>query len=257
MVCTVNIIKRFLSIAWCVVWLFLVWATPIQAEPLNWSYEGATNPTAWGSLTAKYSLCQTGVAQSPIDLPQIGNSESNPSSMEFNYQPSLLHIVNNGRTVQVNYDPGSNIQIEGEEYQLVQFHFHLPSEHTTAGKASAMELHLVHRSKMENIAVVAVAIEPGEANGTIETVLQYLPLRNSSDNPKIKINAEDLLPKDTAHWSYRGSLTTPPCSEDVIWEVFTQSIYLSPQQIATFANLYSGNARPTQPNNNRRIEFYQ
>src|SRR5688572_757514 len=106
----------------------MVLAGPVAAqEPVHWTYEGAEGPEHWGELSPDFALCSTGTEQTPIDVPST--ALVNPADIEFNYQPTALNIFNNGHTVQVNYDPGSSIQVGGKVYDLKQFHFHTPSEH--------------------------------------------------------------------------------------------------------------------------------
>ena len=64
-------------------------------------------------------------------------------------------------TVEEKEDRGSYHTMDGTRYELAQFHFHSPSEHTVDGKHAAMEMHLVHKSEANEVAVLAVLIEPG------------------------------------------------------------------------------------------------
>jgi carbonic anhydrase len=160
--------------------------------------------------------------------------------------------------VQVNYQPGSTIKINGEEYELLQFHFHTPSEHTINGKASALEMHLVHRNAKNQLAVVGVMMEKGATNPLIEQIWQHIPTVGKTNVVKNStINATKLLPNNKAYFSYAGSLTTPPCSENVKWNVLIEPIQVSEKQIEAFQSLYQVNARPVQPINGRIIEFHQ
>jgi len=122
----------------------LAFGAPARAsEPVHWGYEGEVGPEKWGELSPDYALCSAGAEQSPVDIP--ASAPLNPS-LAYAYQPSALNILNNGHTVQVNYDPGSTLQLENSAYDLVQFHFHAHSEHTSSGQAAPLELHLVHRN---------------------------------------------------------------------------------------------------------------
>ena len=166
-----------------------------------------------------------------------------------------LEVLNNGHTVQVNYAPGSTVSINGETYNLLQFHFHTPSEHLFAGKAAPMELHLVHQNAAKELAVVGIPIVVGKANPVIEQIWANIPAASETKQVAgVMMNATDLLPSSLAYQSYAGSLTTPPCSEAVKWNVMAEPIELSQEQIETFENLYQMNARPVQPTNGRQIE---
>lgn len=226
-----------------------------EAAP-KWSYGGAENPTQWGRLGHDFATCEVGKNQSPIDIrnPVPGS----PAKVEFNYAPSPLTVVNNGHTIQVNYQPGSTVSINGEKYELLQFHFHTPSEHEISGKAAAMELHFVHRNQKGQLAVVGVLMNEGPTNPTIDAIWKHIPKTKGTNTVKgLTINAASLLPKSTTYFSYAGSLTTPPCSENVRWNVLAEPIQVSAEQIAAFESLYQVNARPTQPINGRAIELHK
>jgi carbonic anhydrase len=256
-----NLMKKYLSIAAIsilvsiAVSLFpaIVLADGIQP---HWGYGGVANPTAWGKLSSDFSKCELGVEQSPIDIKGAVKGSSAP--IGFNYKSSPLVVVNNGHTIQVNYAPGSSITINGEKYVLLQFHFHTPSEHQIAGKASAMEVHLVHRNAAGKIAVVGVMMNDGKENPLISKVWQAIPPSGKINAlEKTMINAANLLPTNKSYYSYAGSLTTPPCSESVKWHVLKTSISLPEQQINAFEKLYQVDARPIQPIGNRKIELQE
>ena len=122
----------------------------------HWSYEGATGPEHWGDLSEDYILANTGKKQSPINL--TGAAAADVPDLAFNYQSTPLRIANNGHTIQVNYETGSFITIGGERFDLLQFHFHSPSEHTVDGRHLPMEMHFVHQADDGALAVVGVLI---------------------------------------------------------------------------------------------------
>jgi carbonic anhydrase len=221
---------------------------------VHWSYGGSRNPTRWGELSEDYILCETGKSQSPIDLPQEIPADETAQPINFNYQRIPLTIKNNGHTIQVNYAPGSSIQINGETYQLLQFHFHTPSEHTVDEKAYGMEMHLVHQNHAGNFAVVGVLIEEGEENYFLQPLWDhFLESEGEKKLEKLMINAQSLLPEKREYYRYDGSLTTPPCSEGVNWYVMKTPIEASAEQIEQFMKIYQMNARPVQPLNRRKI----
>jgi carbonic anhydrase len=222
----------------------------------HWSYGGAENPTQWGRLGKDFALCETGRDQSPINIKNA--VDSTPAKISFDYKPSPLVVVNNGHTIQVNYAPGSTVTIDGEKYSLLQFHFHTPSEHEIKDKASAMELHLVHRNEAGQLAVVGVLLNRGTANALIEEVWKNIPATSKTNTVSDRmINASSLLPSRKSYYSYAGSLTTPPCSEGVKWNVFVEPITVSEEQIETFTKLYQVDARPIQPINGRAIKLHR
>ena len=220
-----------------------------------WSYSGANGPTKWGSLEKAYSVCKTGELQSPIDIPDAKARKGDLPSMLFNYKPSPLKIIDNGHTIEVSYSPGSYVSVEGKQYNLEQIHFHKPSEEKVDGKGHEMEIHLVHRTQDNRIAVVAVFVDPGKENPLIKTLWANLPQTKDQERvvDNVTINAVQLLPQDKGYYTYSGSLTTPPCTEDVTWFVLKTPVQASADQIARFGRIYPMNARPIQPRNDRDI----
>jgi carbonic anhydrase len=244
----------FVAFALSAIAIFPPHALAVEVIP-SWSYGGISNPTRWGELSPDFATCELGKDQSPINITRA--IKGKPAQIAFNYNPTPLVVVNNGHTIQVNYAPGSTVTINGEEYSLLQFHFHTPSEHTIEGNASAMEMHLVHRNAVGKLAVVGVMIKEGSANPLIDEIWQNIPATGKTKTVKGPvINAANLLPRDKSYFSYAGSLTTPPCSEGVKWNILTESISVSEAQINEFGNIYQVDARPVQSTNGRIIELH-
>ena len=217
-----------------------------------WEYEGDRGPVQWGSLDQAFSTCADGAEQSPIDL--AAAMEGDFPAIEFDYGSRLAMVVNTGHTIQVNLDRGGGITLGGTRYDLLQFHFHHGSEHTLGGVRLPMELHLVHRSPGGALAVVGVLLREGAANETLAPIWKHLPSRaNWSVALPEAIEVAALLPADETTWRYRGSLTTPPCTEGVSWMVMTEPVTLSAEQIAAFGALYPHNYRPVQPLGRRTL----
>ena len=227
-----------------------------SAEDANWSYGGATGPVKWGSLGKGFAQCKLGQTQSPIDIPDASARKGDLPSLLFNYKPSPLKIIDNGHTNQVDYAPGSFVSVEGKRYELVEFHFHKPSEEKIDGKGHDMVAHLVHQGPGGKLAVIAVLLDTGKENRLIKTLWDNLPKEKGKENvvDAIKINAVDLLPQDKGYYTFAGSLTTPPCSEEVTWFVLKMPVQVSADEITRFARSYPMNARPIQPLNGRDIQ---
>ena len=218
----------------------------------HWSYTGDTGPAHWGTLDPAYATCGTGKSQSPIDLQVSNGARIAPPVLK--YQASKLSIVNNGHTVQVNIDPGSEMVLDGDHYSLKQFHFHTPSEHTRNGKHFPMEIHFVHADAKGRLAVVGVLVKEGHANPMLDLVLANAPMKMGHKSTDKMIKPHDLMPANTrAVLRYPGSLTTPPCSEGVRWTIMDTPIEASREQIAAFMNIMHHNNRPVQPLNGRVI----
>ena len=246
--------RRLLSLALVLVSPALLVAQEHPHAAPHWSYGGSTGPGHWGDLESDYAVCKTGTLQSPIDIHKA--DRTNLPTLEFDYHDVPLTIVNNGHTIQVDYAPGSFVRVDGRQYQLVQFHFHHPSEEKVDGHAYDMVAHLVHKDAEGHLAVVAVLLAKGQANPLVQTLWDHVPRQVAHEDtlPDLRVNAADLLPKHLGYFEFDGSLTTPPCTEGVRWIVLRESQAISPSEIAAFANLYHNNARPTQPSNGRVVK---
>jgi carbonic anhydrase len=226
----------------------------LAAEGPHWAYTGHGGPKEWGSMDAAFASCQLGQLQSPIDI--RGAKPADLPAIKFDYKPSPLKIIDNGHTIQVNYAPGSSIDVGGARYELVQFHFHHPSEEKIDGKAHAMVAHLVHKNAEGKLAVVAVLLDAGGASQLIDTVWKNIPHEKGKEATvaNSSIDVATLLPDKRDYYTFQGSLTTPPCSEGVTWFVLKAPVKIAESEVAAFAKLYPLNARPVQPLNGRKIE---
>ena len=222
-------------------------------EPHSWTYSGEAGPEHWADLSPEFATCGSGKMQSPVDI--TGARLARLPEIRFSYAPSRLAVIDNGHSIQVNYAPGSTISVEGRTYELVQFHFHHPSEEKIDGKAFDMVVHLVHRNGAGQLAVVAVLLTSGASNQLIETIWKNLPREKGKEvkSSAVKLNAADLLPANRAYYTLQGSLTTPPCTEGVTWYVLQTAVPISQSQIDAFAAIYPLNARPLQPLNGRTV----
>ncbi|MBV8171772.1 MAG: carbonic anhydrase family protein [Candidatus Eremiobacteraeota bacterium] len=220
---------------------------------VHWGYSGDAGPDHWGQLESDYATCASGTQQSPVNI--VGAVPTSIGELEIDYRVTELKILNNGHTVQVNYDTGSTLAVRGSAYQVQQFHFHTPSEHTVDGKHSAMELHIVHQDTGNNYAVLGVLMDEGAENKALRPVWSAMPFKETGEKTinGVWVNIADALPAARGYYEYEGSLTTPPCSQSVRWMVLTAPITVSTQQIATFKRAFPMNARPVQPLNSRTI----
>jgi carbonic anhydrase len=224
-----------------------------EAHP-HWGYTGAGGPKQWGHLDSAFATCSLGRIQSPINITHA--AAANLPALQLNYQPTPLNIIDNGHTIQVNFTPGSTLSVGDKTYALKQFHFHHPSEEHVNGKGFPLVAHLVHADSEGHLAVVAVLFQSGQANQLIDTLWKNLPpeKEKAHDVASVSIQAKDLLPEQLDHFTYAGSLTTPPCSEGVTWFVLKSHPTVSAEEVAAFAKIYPNNARPIQPANDRKIE---
>jgi carbonic anhydrase len=220
---------------------------------VHWSYEGAGGPERWGRMKPEFAKCSTGSRQSPIDIRD--GIKVSLDAVAFDYKPSAFRVLDTGHTVQVNVDPGSSIEVLGRRYELLQFHFHRPSEERIDGKRFDMVVHLVHKDLEGRLAVVAVLLERGSALPIVQGVWNNLPLEKGEEvAAKLPLDLGALLPAERSYFTYMGSLTTPPCSEGVLWMVMKNPVQVSAEQIGIFSRLYPMNARPVQSASGRLIK---
>jgi carbonic anhydrase len=213
----------------------------------TWDYGVDNGPSHWGDLKPEFAPCKDGHRQSPIDIRNPQKADLPP--ILFDYHPSPLHIVDNGHTIMVNYSPGSAISVGGQNYQLKQFHFHRPSEERVNGKRYQMVVHLVHAGQEGKLAVVAILLQKGEDNPLVHELWKDLPKEKEKEEflDSVQVDAAKFLPSDHGYYTFPGSLTTPPCSENVTWYVLKQPVTVSTEEIEQFSKLYRNDARPTQP----------
>ncbi|NUU37959.1 carbonic anhydrase [Pseudomonas sp. C2B4] len=218
----------------------------------SWSYSADTGPQHWGELKSDYTLCSTGLTQSPIDIGDAVKADLSP--LTFSYRASSATVLNNGHTIQVSPVDAGGITLATGDYSLVQLHFHTPSEEKIQGRTYPLNVHFVHRNAAGELAVVALLFEEGAYNPALEPILAIMP-KEAGGMTKLSVqNIADLLPATRHYFSYMGSLTTPPCSEGVRWHVLTQPVQLSKDQLQAFQALYPMNARPVQPLNGRTVQ---
>ncbi len=241
---------------------------------VSWSYKGNTGPDRWGQLNPAFAICARGKSQSPIDF--MTTNLKTPYALTIHYQTAPLEIVedgftslmigntktivNDGHTVQVNFKttPSEFISYQGNNYPLVQFHVHSPSEHELHNATFPLEIHFVHQGVNGQLVVLGVFVESGKANPELQKILDHLPKEKGKEQDIVgeTINPGNLIPANKDYFSYMGSLTTPPCTEGVQWIVMSGTITASPAQILLLRKeTGGGNARSVQPLFKRKV-FY-
>ncbi len=220
----------------------------------HWTYEGETGPEYWGSIDPSFSACQNGVNQSPINVTKATSALL--GDIIFNYNDVPLSLINNGHTIQLNYAPGSSITVNGQTFNVLQFHFHSPSENNIDGMSYPLEMHIVHKDKNGKLGVIAVMFKEGRENPVITGLWSHLKeatVGKTVNKDDISINVYAMLPANKEYYRFNGSLTTPPCSEGVQWMLMKTPLEVSPEQITQFVNLIGHNNRPIQALNARVI----
>jgi carbonic anhydrase len=247
-----NVLHKAIPALFAATTFFL--APQALAEGKHWAYGGHGGPSEWGELDKAFATCKLGKLQSPIDI--RGAKAADLPAIKFDYKPSPLKVIDNGHSIMVNYAPGSWIDVGGTRYELLQFHFHKPSEEKVDGKSHAMVAHLVHKGADGKLAVIAVLLDKGGTNPAIDTIWKNLPKEKEKESTvaNVTVDAAALLPSDKGYYTFQGSLTTPPCSEEVRWFVLKTPVKIAESEIAAFGKLYPMNARPIQPLNGRTLE---
>ncbi len=226
----------------------------VAASPAShWEYTGEKGAAHWSEVDPAFATCAMGHLQSPINIDHAVKADLPP--LNFHYGSAAPTIWNNGHTVQVNLPAGNTLDVGGQTYELLQFHFHTPSEERIKGKSTPMVVHLVHKNAAGELGVVAVLIQAGAANAALTPVFQHLPRPGEKITvDALSLDLAALLPKTLGYYDFAGSLTTPPCSEGVHWMVLKTPATLSAAQIAAFRKLIGSNARPVQPLNGREVK---
>ena len=233
-----------------------------EDHAVHWGYTEHDGPERWAELSPDWALCAEGQSQSPIDVG--GAVPGGTFSLSRDYEPAglratrnehVVDVLDNGHTVQVTYDEGSTLDVDGMEFELLQYHFHSPSEHTIDGRHAPGELHLVHQSDTGELAVIGVFMEIGAYNSALALIVDNFPSEpgETVHLEHITIDIDELLPVDDKYYRYSGSLTTPPCWEDVRWFVMVEPIELSEEQVAKSNYGLVANNRPIQPLHERQV----
>ena len=214
-----------------------------------WSYEGESGPEHWGK---EFPSCAKGKTQAPLNI--TGPMAKSRYQLAPDYKVGDLTVLNNGHTLQVIGTPGSKLRVDSKPYDLVQFHFHRPSEEQFDGKPFPMNIHFVHKNDAGEIVVIGVMVKEGNENPGIRTLWTHAPGKEGpAVSPEgVKFNPGNLLPRERDYYTYQGSLTTPPCTEPIRFFILKTPINMSREQIAQFP--FKHNARPVQPLNGRVIE---
>ena len=234
-----------------------------HAHEVHWGYEGEIGPDHWADLSPEFALCDSGKMQSPIDLtdavPMKGlemRREIGTTVLTRDLRASVMDILDNGHTIQITNDAPVSVDVEGEHYELVQYHVHAPSEHTIEGEHAPLEVHFVHKSAKRKLAVIAVLIEDGDHDPAWDAVIASLPSGPEDERHleglDVDVTEFQLLP--LSYYRYEGSLTTPPCSEGVRWIVMAEKRQMSTEQLAAFLSRLHDNNRPLQPLGDRAIQ---
>lgn len=216
-----------------------------QMESAHWDYQGAVAPYHWGELTKEFSSCGDGRQQSPINLSRK-KARTLKQPIIFAYQDLRGEVVNNGHSIMLKFTEAPYVEMDGTRFFLRQLHFHAKSEHSLDGLFYPAELHIVHESKDQQLLVLGFLLEVDDEKFDKFGFFKSLP-KVGETRPSETVQLKKLVDYNGGHFFYRGSLTTPPCTENVRWVIFDKHIKLSSAQLRSFESLYSNNYRPLMP----------
>ncbi|RWA97237.1 MAG: carbonic anhydrase [Mesorhizobium sp.] len=242
-----NLIKGFVALGGCA-----ISAEAARAASTHWGYAGPAGPEHWGDLDERNFVCSAGTQQSPIDVK--GAIKADIPQIAIGWHKGGGRMVNNGHTIQVNLPQGSTLTRGDRVYDLLQFHFHAPSEHHVAGRNFPMEAHFVHKdADSDTVGVLGVFLTPGATNASFASLAAAFPATSGEETAVDEVDPNEFLPASLAYWTYEGSLTTPPCTENVEWMVAMEPVDVDPADMERFTSLYPLNARPIRSPNRRFI----
>ncbi|KAG6520577.1 hypothetical protein ZIOFF_017634 [Zingiber officinale] len=175
----------------------------------EFSYERGSEigPNHWGEIHEEWAACGHGRLQSPIDLTDS--------------------------RLQWEEDAG-NLQIDGKDYDLKQLHWHSPSEHTINGRRFSLELHMVHQSADNSTAVVGILYTIGRHDpflSNIERQIQMIADKHEAEEAVGMVDPRHIRRGSRKYYRYMGSLTTPPCTEGVVWSIVKKVRTVTREQV--------------------------
>ncbi|QCD96974.1 alpha carbonic anhydrase 4-like [Vigna unguiculata] len=234
-----------------------------EDEEYNYNEESGKGPKDWWHINPKWEVCGNGKLQSPIDIldkrvqefPELGK-------LQKDYQPAPSVLKNTGHAIVVQWNGNAGqLHINETYYKLIQCHWHTPSEHTLNGKKFELELHAVHQNSKGETAVIGIWYKIGRPDRLLSKLLKDLKSLGEEDIDLGVINPGIIKFGSRKYYRYVGSLTSPPCTEGVVWTIVKKVRTVSREQLRALKEAlhhgYGDNARPTQEINGREIWLYR
>ncbi|KAJ3675107.1 hypothetical protein LUZ60_004149 [Juncus effusus] len=258
------------SAIFAVVLFFYLVTFSSSDESVRFGYGGALGPNHWGSLSPQFAVCSKGKHQSPINI-ETKKAVLNPNlkPLERHYVTTRATLVDNQINIMVRYNnTNDTVMINGIKYCLKQLHWHSPSEHTINGERFAMELHMVHATEQGNLTVLAILYRYGKHDPFLDKIkskIEELAKDVRVEGKQIQVpmghvRMTALTRRVHKYFRYSGSLTTPPCTENIIWNILLKVRQMSKGQAEELRSIlgkeFRHDARPTQPLNDRIVEMY-
>lgn len=215
-----------------------------SAEVLPWSYDGLNDhQDNWAQLSPENKKCEFGTQQSPVIISYTKIEDMKPLAVQ--YKEAKATVAFSNYTINIIPTEGNVLVVDDINYQLKNIVFHSPSEHTVKEKFYTIEIQLMHESSDGKKLTLAVFADSGEENPGLKPITDNIPGIDGSSK-EITINPALLLPDSLGYYAYRGSMTTPPCTEDMEWRVLKKPIGMSYTQMDSIINRIGRNARLEQ-----------
>ncbi len=227
--------------------IFVLGSCGVSTSNVEWGYGAENGPDEWANLSDDYQLCGNGEMQSPINI-ETSEMPTAEQDLEFTYESTIFEVVDTGHSIEfLDENEQNSLEYNGDTYNLEQIHFHNGSENLIDNTEFDLEGHLVHTNDAGENLVVSVMFSIGEENSAIADGFAKV-------SQEIVFDPKDLIPSDSEYYSFLGSLTTPPCTENVRWLVFDEPLSVSQEQYDAFTNVYRDNNRDVEDLNDREIK---
>jgi len=205
------------------------------------------------------ATCSNGTLQSPIDIEGIKGTCTNTMVFDLNLNTTVLNftIVNNGMNLSTNATFGTfyGTDINGNliGYDCKTMAFHAPAEHILDSSPADLELQFFCTCKKEfnstainngyDAAVVAIQFFDDDTQPA-NAFIAALSVGSLGTHLSMNVSAQigDHLANPTVYYTYQGSLTAPPCTQDVNWYVVSQRLTLTTLQLSQFKTYWGLNS---------------
>lgn len=234
-----------------------------------WNYDLSSDkgPNYWSKLNMKFARCTMGTSQSPIELFQFRIASPLTPAVTPVYASTPLTVRNTGNYLRLIPTSGSVLYYGDKTYDLQYISVHTPGEHAVGGEDFPLEIQFVHRAESGEVSILSVLYKQGLASDFLEEVITVAPSNAGSQSATSELDLQAAIPKDITqyaqgsrigfpHYTYEGSLSTPPCTENVQWFVCSKPGFASKRQIDQLTKMFpAGSARPASKPNGRAVEF--
>jgi carbonic anhydrase len=224
----------------------------VAAEEFSYDPQNPLGPANWDQVEVDGNACG-GDKQSGIDIPTQPCSAYDAYALRpGNCTIGHLTFKLSDHSIQASYPTDGSCQPpvmripgqDGVSWEASQFHFHAGSDHAIDGVSFGADFHLVHKEVGgTRLAVIGMFVNPGSPTntGVFDDVLTGWEAAASQTRQQCNLDTNDVAAPDATHafnpysilptgysmYTYSGSLTTPPCSEIVSWNVVDKPLQIS------------------------------